>query len=415
MAYDYDKDKTQFCEKCHRVKNVREFYRSFNPAHKSGYAPFCKQCMTMHVDNWDSSTFVPLLEELNVPWVPGEWNECLRNYAKDPSRVTGLTILGRYLSRMALKQYKDFRYSDTEFLQNLSDSKIKMRMEEQGHSAQDVAETIELSHQVDERPLDDLAENALERAEAASDTSDPTAEIDVKEVYGIELTEDDKTRLMLKWGKSYRPDEWIQLEQLYNEMEESYDIQTAGHTDILKFVCKTSLKMNQLIDINDVDGFQKMSKVYDSLMKSGKFTAAQNKAESGEGIDSIGEIVALCEKQGFIPRYYTDGPQDKVDKVLSDFQEYTKRLVTEEMSLGNMIESSMREIMKDKEKEADLSTDEVSDDDRLEDLLFSDGSAERIKDEDFQEFKDFNDELEEIDEDFLNSLIDGDGGMSYDS
>ena len=51
-------------------------------------------------------------------------------------------------------------------------------------------------------------------------------------------------------------------------------------------------------------------------MKSGKFTAAQNKAENGEFVDSIGELVAICEKDGFIPRYYADGPQDKLDKVI---------------------------------------------------------------------------------------------------
>ena len=52
---------------------------------------------------------------------------------------------------------------------------------------------------------------------------------------------------------------------------ESYDIQTAGHIDTLKFICKTSLKMNQLIDIGDIEGFQKVSRVYNELMKSGKF------------------------------------------------------------------------------------------------------------------------------------------------
>jgi hypothetical protein len=61
-----------------------------------------------------------------------------------------------------------------------------------------------------------------------------------------------------------------------------------------------------------------MSKAYDNLMKSGKFTAAQNKAESGEFVDSVSELVAICETDGFIPRYYTDGPQDHVDKVLLD-------------------------------------------------------------------------------------------------
>jgi hypothetical protein len=62
------------------------------------------------------------------------------------------------------------------------------------------------------------------------------------------------------------------------------------------------------LDLGDVDGAQKMVKMYDSLMKSGKFTAAQIKSEQGEFVDSVSEIVALCEKEGFIPRYYVDGP-----------------------------------------------------------------------------------------------------------
>jgi hypothetical protein len=49
------------------------------------------------------------------------------------------------------------------------------------------------------------------------------------------------------------------------------------------------------LDIGDIEGAQKVVKMYDALMKSGKFTAAQNKAEQGEFIDSIGELVALCE------------------------------------------------------------------------------------------------------------------------
>jgi hypothetical protein len=34
---------------------------------------------------------------------------------------------------------------------------------------------------------------------------------------------------------------------------ESYDIQSAGHIDTLKMICKTSLKANQLLDMGDVD------------------------------------------------------------------------------------------------------------------------------------------------------------------
>ena len=85
-----------------------------------------------------------------------------------------------------------------------------------------------------------------------------------------------------------------------------------------------------------VDGFQKMSKVYDSLMKSGKFTAAQNKAENGEFVDSVGELIALCEKDGYIEKFYVDGPQDKVDVTIQDMQRYTRRLVEEETNLNEI-------------------------------------------------------------------------------
>lgn len=96
-------------------------------------------------------------------------------------------------------------------------------------------------------------------------------------------------------------------------MMNSYDIQSAGDKNTLILACKSSLKANQLMDIGDIEGAQKATKMYDSLMKSGKWTAAQNKEKSNDFIDSIGELVAICEREGFIPKYYTDKPEDKVD------------------------------------------------------------------------------------------------------
>ena len=60
----------------------------------------------------------------------------------------------------------------------------------------------------------------------------------------------------------------------YNEMMNSFDIQSAAQIDTLKFICKTSLKMHHAIDSDDVEAYQKYSKVYDAQMKAGKFTAA---------------------------------------------------------------------------------------------------------------------------------------------
>jgi len=209
----------------------------------------------------------------------------------------------------------------------------------------------------------------------------------------LDLTQEDLTYLRLKWGRNYRPFEYVQLEQLYNDMMASYDIQTAGHIDTLKMICKTSLKANQLLDIGDVDGALKMTRAYDTLMKSGKFTAAQNKAESGEFVDSIGEIAMMCEKHEFIPVYYTEQPEDKVDWVIKDNQNYVKKLVTEEMNLADLLDKALKDIEEDREREEDKEADE----DGFEQELFADEVSDTVTDEDIVKFREFEEELEKSD------------------
>ena len=44
------------------------------------------------------------------------------------------------------------------------------------------------------------------------------------EDFDLGLSEEDVTHLRLKWGKTYKPEEWVKLEQLYEDMMASYDI-----------------------------------------------------------------------------------------------------------------------------------------------------------------------------------------------
>ena len=210
----------------------------------------------------------------------------------------------------------------------------------------------------------------------------------------IDLTDEDKTYLRLKWGKAYKPEEWVKLEQLYEEMMGSYDIQGAGHIDTLKLICKTSLKANQLIDMGDIEGFQKMSKVYDSLMKSGKFTAAQNKAETGEFVDSVGELIEMCEKQGYIERYYIDTPKDKVDLTIKDMQKYTRTLIEEETNLSNMIEAALKQNAKEDQEASENNELDIVDNEEIN----LDEVEESLKDNDFSDFNEFlEDDINEDD------------------
>lgn len=342
----------------------------------------CKQCMTMHVDNWNPDTYLWILQECDVPYVPDEWNKLLAAYGKDKSKVTGVTIVGRYLSKMKLKQWKEYRWKDTAFLQELADNRIEEAMKRQGFGAAEIELAKQQGHvPIPEGELTEPTPFQTENPYVA--TEDYFAEQSGIEI-DIDLTDEDKTYLCLKWGKAYKPNEWVSLEQLYNEMLESYDIQAAGDINTLKLACKTSLKANQLLDMGDIEGAQKVTKMYDSLMKSGKWTAAQNKAESNDDFNSIGELVALCERQGFIPRYYTDGPQDKLDRVIEDMQRYTHDLIANETNLNIIVESAAKQLIEEEARIAEAARqDEKSEEDKLFDYNDS-----VITEDDYDEFND---------------------------
>lgn len=375
----------RYCPKCKRTMDSGQFYGSNNlEKYPDGKLSQCKKCLTMHVNNFEPDTYLWILKECDVPYIPDEWNKLLATYGKNSSSLSGVTILGRYLSKMKLKQFRDYRWADNEFLQEVADTKMRQAMERQGFKPAEIAQAvaqaiIPIPQAPVEIPSLNLDETVFQEEEDYFDNR-----TGVSKDFNDDLTDEDRVYLRLKWGKTYKPEEWIKLEQLYEEMMASYDIQSAGHVDTLKFVCKTSLKANQLLDIGDIEGAQKMIRMYNDLMKSGNFTAQQNKGEAGDFVDSIGELVELCEKQGYIERYYIEQPKDRVDLTISDMQRYTKTLIEEETNLTIMVEKALREI--DKEDQENNNTDSEIIDDL--DVALQEIEA-TIHYDDYEEFEEF--------------------------
>ena len=103
-------------------------------------------------------------------------------------------------------------------------------------------------------------------------------------------------------------------------------------------------------------------KMYESMMKAGNFTAAQNKTEQGEFVDSVGELIEMCEKEGYIERFYIEKPNDKVDFTIQDMQRYTRTLIQEETNLSDMIDAALKQNQKEDEDARNNTEDSIVDD-----------------------------------------------------
>ena len=368
------------CEKCHKTMDEKQFY-----TYKNGNkTELCKKCLTMHIDNFNPDTFLWLLKKMDVPYVPSEWNVLRdRAYAKDPNKMNGMSVFGKYLSKMKLKQWKDYGWEDSERLQakELENNKDKIEeWQELEKLTQERFENGEISEAEYKTLVSASTQNEMLNGPtlvsiAAVPPEDPYIQED--ELYDLseELTDEDKKYLAMKWGRLYKPSEWIELEKIYEQMTASFDIQDADTINTLILICKTNLKMNQAIDIGDLDGFQKLSRVSESLRKSAKFTAAQNKEEKNDFVDSVGELVSMCEREGFIPRFATDIPQDKVDLTLKDMNKYLYKLVTQDLGFGQQIEDALQKIKIQQEMQSnnDLSLD-------------ADADTEELIDQDYEDF-----------------------------
>lgn len=103
-----------YCKKCFKTMAPEQFYGSNNlEKYPEGKLDICKSCATLHVDNWNPDTYTWILEECDVPYLPEEWNKLMATYAKDPTKLKSTTIIGKYLSKMRLKTWKDYRWKDT--------------------------------------------------------------------------------------------------------------------------------------------------------------------------------------------------------------------------------------------------------------------------------------------------------------
>ena len=411
MAAEEEKKQSKTCLKCGRTKRLMDFYSKRNRQKFD----LCKACLTMHIDNWDPDTYTWIIKEADNCYIPQLWEDIRgKAYQKSPTKMNGMTVMGKYFAQMKLKQYSKYSWdqSDAAIEEYLKGKQIKREEQEaqeeviynqwqRGEITEAKYKTLVSPDFARKKEDPDWDPEAEKQAEAAAQVkgpdysgipaiNDPTAAMTnfydeskylSEKDLGIssladELTNDDKIHLFTKWGRYYSPDEWIQLEDYYRQMKDSFTIEDADSEASLILICKNNLKMNQALDSGDLEGYQKLARVNDTLRKSAKFTAAQNKEGKSEFVDSVGQLVSYCQKYGHeIPSFNIKRTNkngiDVVDAVLEDLKRYTYSLIKEDTALARQIEDyltrkkSVEDMQRDQEEARAQGLEEVplSDDD----------------------------------------------------
>lgn len=147
------------------------------------------------------------------------------------------------------------------------------------------------------------------------------------------LYEQKRKKLQERWGANYDDEALNYLENLYNGLMTTQNVNGALQVDQAIKICKMSYEID--CRIREGTEFDKLLASYDKLVKAAEFTPKNVK--NINDFDSVGELIKWLEKRGWVNRFYDDVTRDIVDETIKNIQNFNQRLYTNESGIGDEI------------------------------------------------------------------------------
>lgn len=137
-------------------------------------------------------------------------------------------------------------------------------------------------------------------------------------------------RLKKNWSPNYTQDELLFLENYYNQIIATQNVSTPILQHYARDLCEIELRIKK--GLREGSDIKKDMDARDNIIKIAKFEATN--AKNAADFESVGELMLFYEKEGWHPTFHKE-PQDSIDFLEQNIQNYLQRLVTNE---GNFME-----------------------------------------------------------------------------
>ena len=305
------------CSKCGASQTPDAFAPTKSIFYADGALPICNSCIEDYLDQHDYDwKFVDkLCQWTDIPFVPREWERLFE--------MNGSKTFGVYAEVFAQSEYEDLGWSD--YFQAFKDLK------------------------------------------ASGDFDD--------ELPGI--ADQKRKQLQERWGANYDDEALRYLENLYNGLMTTQNVNGALQVDQAIKICKMSYEIDNRI--REGSDFDKLLASYDKLVKAAEFTPKNVK--NINDFDSVGELIKWLEKRGWKNTFYDGVTRDIVDETIKNFQNFNQRLYTNESGIGEQITERINALKQAKaiEEETYYGTNKSYDLDAFDD----EGYSALVKDEEF--------------------------------
>lgn len=230
------------CSDCGKEKDAsREFYTSFSPFHKStGRLHVCKQCLSNSVKENDIKSFTNMLRSMDKPFIVHLYESAIHSNA----------YVGEYFKLVNAKDFRYMTWDDSDFEGHKSGNSIK--------------------------------NNQL------------VEEDEVKE-----LSQDEYNFLRSFWGKSFKTEELLWLQEEYEDFTNRYECDSKGMELLIKQICLTELDIeNRRSNGEKVD---QQLKTLQDLLGSSNLKPVQETGANAVEQETFGTLIKKFEREKPIP------------------------------------------------------------------------------------------------------------------
>ena len=261
------------CNRCQAPQTPESFAPTKSIFYADGALPICNGCIQSYLEDveFDWGEVNKLCQYADIPFVPKEW-ERMRE-------LNGSNAFPKYAEVFAQSEYEDLGWS--EYFE------------------------------------------AFRALKASGELDD--------ELPGI--ADKKRQKLQERWGANYDDEALRYLENLYNGLMTTQNVNGALQVDQALKICKMSYEID--CRIREGADFDKLLSSYDKLVKAAEFTPKNVK--NINDFDSVGELIKWLEKRGWHNTFYDDVSRDIVDETMQNFQAFNQRLYTNESGIGEQI------------------------------------------------------------------------------
>lgn len=318
--------RTKKCARCEMVQSTEDFARTHSFFYKDGYLPICNSCansyLAEHDQSWESID--KLCQWADIPFIVREWTRL--------SELNGQESTWPVQARVfAGEEYANLGWADQ--------NKQYVQLREVGLIEEEI-------------PL---------------------------------VKEQKMANLRRKWGANYSEEELRYLEDLYQGLLASQNINGDLQVDQALKICKFSLEIDSRIRAGDKD-VDKFLSSQDKLIKIAEFTPKNTK--NAVDFDSFAEVAKWLEKRGNINKFYDGTTRDVIDETLKNIENYNQRLYINEGGIGDEITQRIKAL-----KNATSMEEEVFNLQKEQDLDQQDNAGFTMQEEE-EEFGLFEEEIE---------------------